>query len=438
MALVVLALTLVVSLLLAPATLALFGLLADVANLVMPVPDVLGKVGRLLDAIIDSKLPVPVTRLLALGVVAALPGFMILVAVWARLGRIAFERNPDALREAIGLREPRSGDFEEQQLANVVAEMAVAAGCRPPRLALIDSPACNTGILGDGEGATIIVTRGLVDRLDRDQTQALVGQAIAALANGDGILARRMLHLGMLIGLLMLMAQSPLDLGKRARLKPLFRMRGAREGGADLAALRSVLDSASSDADDSTTPQTTPNKWRERALLPLTGSMLIGILIVPIAVMLLIAPLSSMIWRRRRLLADATAVQFTRDPQALADAYAALSQTDTRLDSRARWLGDLFVLDAGASSNLSVGSPYPRLVTRIARLDAMGANVALAAKAPIPPWFWLALAPLVALVVGLLGAVVVLGTWASLALNGLFLVLPTALIHAMLRAFGHA
>src|SRR5574337_622044 len=421
MALVVLALTLVISLLQAPATLALFGLLAVVANLVMLVPDVLGKVGRLLDAIIDSKLPVPVTRLLALGVVAALPGFMILVAVWARLGRIAFERNPDALREAIGLREPRSGDFEEQQLANVVAEMAVAAGCRPPRLALIDSPACNTGILGDGEGATIIVTRGLVDRLDRDQTQALVGQAIAALANGDGILARRMLHLGMLIGLLMLMAQSPLDLGKRARLKPLFRMRGAREGGADLAALRSVLDSASSDADDSTTPQTTPNKWRERALLPLTGSML-----------------SSMIWRRRRLLADATAVQFTRDPQALADAYAALSQTDTRLDSRARWLGDLFVLDAGASSNLSVGSPYPRLVTRIARLDAMGANVALTAKAPIPPWFWLALAPLVALVVGLLGAVVVLGTWASLALNGLFLVLPTALIHAMLRAFGHA
>ncbi|MEO6801241.1 MAG: M48 family metalloprotease [Rhodanobacter sp.] len=377
-------------------------------------------------------------RLVELGLMAALPGFMILLAVWVRLGLIAFERNPDALHEAIGLRHPRAGDFEEGQLANVVAEMAVAAGCQPPRLALIDSAACNTGILGEGEGATIIVTRGLVDHLDRGQTQALVGQAIASLANGDGLLAKRMLHLGMLIGLLMLIAQSPLDQAKRDRLKPLFRMRGARDSAADPAVLRSVLGNASSKPDDGAAPETTPNKWRERAMMPLTGSMLIGILIVPIAVMLLVAPLDGMIWRRRRLLADATAVQFTRDPQALAEAYAALSQADTKLDSRARWLGDLFVLDAGARSNLRVSSPYPRLATRIARLDAMGANVALAVNARRPLWVWLALGPLVALVVSLLGTVIVLCTWLSLALNGLFLVLPTALIHAVLRTLGHA
>lgn len=67
MALVVFAVTLVISLLLAPVALALFGLLADVVNLVVPVPDVLGKIGRLLDSIIDSKLPIPVARLVALG-----------------------------------------------------------------------------------------------------------------------------------------------------------------------------------------------------------------------------------------------------------------------------------------------------------------------------------------------------------------------------------
>lgn len=369
---------------------------------------------------------------------AALPGFMILVAVWMRLGRIAYVRNPDALRDAIGLRDPRTGDLEEQQLANVVGEMAIAAGCQPPRLALVDSAACNAGLLGEGERATIIVTRGLVDRLDRAQTQALVGQAIAALGNGDGILAERMLHLGMLIGLLMLIAQSPIDQGKRAKLKPLFRIRSARDSGADLAVLRSVLGNVSSDADDSAAQQTASNTWRDWILMPLMGSMLIGILIVPIAVMLLVAPLEGMIWRRRRLLADATAVQFTRDPQALAEAYAALSRVGTTLDSRARWLGDLFVLDAGANSSFRVSSPYPSIASRIARLDAMGANVALESKAAKPLWFWLVLAPLVALVVGLLGAVVVLGTWLSLALNGIFLVLPTALIHAVLRTLGHA
>ena len=438
MALVVFLITLVISLLLAPAVLALFGLLADVVNLAVPVPDVLGKVGHLLDSVIDSELPVPVARLVSLGVMAALPGFLILVLVWMRLGRIAFERNPDALREAIGLRDPRSDDLEEQQLANLVAEMAIAAGHQPPRLALIDSTACNLGLLGKGERATIIVTRGLVDRLDRGQTQALVGQTIAALGNGDGILAERMLHLSMLIGLLMLIAKSPLDQGKRAKLKPLFRVRSARDSGTDLAALRSVLGNASSDSDDGAAHQAVSNKWRERALMPLTGSMLIGILIVPVAVMLLVVPLEGMIWRRRRLLADATAVQFTRDPQALVEAYAALSHADTKLDSRARWLGDLFVLDAAASSSLRVSSPYPSLATRIARLDAMGANVELAAKAPKPLWIWLALAPLVALAVGLLVTVIVLGTWLSLALNALFLVFPTALIHGVLRMFGHA
>ena len=438
MSLVVFAMTLVISLLLAPVTLALLGLLADLVNLAVPMPDVLGRIGRLLDSVIDSKLPVPVSRLVVLGVMAALPGFVILIAVWMRLGRIAFERNPDALRDAIGLRDPRTGDFEEEQLANLVAEMAIASGRHPPRLALLDSKACNAGLLGAGERATIIVTRGLVDRLDRGQTQALVGQAIAALGNGDGILAERMLHLGMLIGLLMLLAQSPIDKAKRARLKPLFRFRGAQDSAADLVTLRSVLGNASSDSDDGGAQQTTSSAWRERALLPLMGSMLVGILIVPIAVMLVVAPLDGMIWRRRRLLADATAVQFTRDPQALAEAYAALAQADTKLAWSARWLGDLFVLDAGASSNFRVSSPYPRIATRIARLDALGASVALVAKASMPRWVWLVLAPLVALVVSLLGALVVMGTWLSLALNGLFLALPTALMHAVLRALGHA
>ena len=128
----------------------------------------------------------------------------------------------------------------------------------------------------------------------------------------------------------------------------------------------------------------------------------------------------------------------SRDPQALAEAYAALAEARKTLDSSAPWLGDLFVLDAGASSNLRIGSPYARIATRIARLDAMGANVTLKAKTPMPPWVWLVLAPLIALMVGLLATVIVLGTWLLLALNGLFLALPTALIHAALRALGHA
>jgi Zn-dependent protease with chaperone function len=79
---------------------------------------------------------------------------------------------------------------------------------------------------------------------------------------------------------------------------------------------------------------------------------------------------------RRRLLADATAVQFTRDPTALARAYLALTRWPTALDLGLRWPGELFLLDAKTASNMSPGSPYPSLTRRIERLNAMGAHVA--------------------------------------------------------------
>jgi Zn-dependent protease with chaperone function len=438
MALAVFAVTLLISLLLAPVAFALIGLLADLVNLVVPAPDLLRSFGGTIDAIVNSKSPVPIARLIELALVAALPGFIALVAIWRRLGRIAVEHDFDALRAALGLREPRAGDLEEHQLANVVEEMAIAAERGAPGLVLLDSAGCNLGIFGEGDRAAIVVTRGLVDRLDRAQTEALIGQATAALGNGDGLLAERMLRLDLMIGLLMLIAQAPMEKSAREALRPLVRIRRADEG-AELASLRSVLGGApESSRGDDEAASGTARSWRDWAIMPLMGSMLIGILIVPISVMLLVAPLHGLIWRRRRLLADAMAVQFTRDPEALAEAYRALAGQRTELDLKARSLGNLFVLDTGAASNLGLGSPYPRLETRIARLDAMGAHVALPAKTRVPVWVWAALSPIAAVMVAMLGAVVVLGTWLSLAINGLFLAVPTALIHVALRAIGHS
>lgn len=439
MTVVVIVITLAISLLLAPITYALVGLILDLVNLAAPTPNLIGAAGRALDAVTDAHRALPIVRIAEIGMLAALPGFMALLLVWWRLGRIVAKGNHEALHTVLGLRDPHPMDLEERQLGNVVDEIAIAAGRPPPRLQVLDADACNLCLLGDDKQAVLVVTRGVLKNLDRAQTEALVAQAIAALGNGDGRLALRMLHLDLMIGLLTLLARAPVDKTARVALKPILRM-GSRGGGLD--ALRSAL-GASEGGDDaqpvtagSGTPESSDSDggWRNWLLLPLMGSALIGILVVPFSVGLLVAPLNGMLWRRRRLLADATAVQLSRDPQALAEAYAAVGKKQTAVGLRMRGLGDLFLLAPGTRSNLSLGSPCPKLSTRIARLDAMGASVDQGKRERVPLWVWLVGVPVGLVVVGLCCAVVVLGIWLSLALNALFLGVPTALLHFGLRA----
>jgi Zn-dependent protease with chaperone function len=433
----VFAITLVISLLLAPLAFALLGLLADFVNLVVPTPDLLGALGRVIDAGVQSHRPALVSRIVELTILAALPGFALLIAGWRRLGRIAIKRDLDALRAGLGMRDPKPDDLEELQLTNLVEEMAIAAGRPAPRLQLIDGDACNLGLYGNDTHAAIFVTRGLLDRLDRAETQALIGQAVAALGNGDGLLAERLLHLELMIGLLTLLAQAPMDAAARATLRSLLRMRRGAKDMDDLTVLRSVLGDSPAASDEESSQSDSARSWHDWILMPLMGSMLIGILIVPVSVMLFVAPLNGMIWRRRRLLADAMAVQFTRDPEALANAYVSLSRHSSELDPGMRWLGNVFLLRTRGGSVLDLGSPCPRYETRVARLDALGASVALPARPRMPWWVWVVLAPLGALLLSLLGFVIVMGTWLSLAINALFLALPTAFVHLVLRAIGH-
>lgn len=435
MAAVVFAVTLVVSLLLAPLAFALIGLLADLVNLVVPAPNPLGALVRMVRAADEPGHSLPVATIFGLGVLAALPGFAVLAGAGARLGRIAAARDFDTVHATLGSRDLRSDDLRETQLGNVVAEMAIAAQHAPPRVQVIDSDACNLGVLGEGSRAALVVTRGLLDRIDRAQLEAVVADAVAALGNGDGLLAARMLRLDMTIGLLALLAHAAMEKPARRVLWRVLRMRGDN---VDPDALRHVLgepvpETRAPDA----AARASRSTWRDWLMMPFIGSMLVGILIVPVCTLLLIAPLSGLMWRRRRLLADAMAVQFTRDPQALGEAWAAVAKLDTGLDLQRPWLGNLFVLDAGGAFNLSLGSPYPRLTTRVARLDAMGASVALPESRRWPVWLWALVLVLGAIVGGLLGLVVVLGAWLSLALNGLFLALPTFALHAALRALGH-
>src|SRR5205085_8178273 len=114
----------------------------------------------------------------------------------------------------------------------------------------------------------------------------------------------------------------------------------------------------------------------------------IGAVIVPVTTTFVIGPLLALLWRRRRLLADATAVRLTRNPQALAEAYLACMGQRTTLGDKAPWLVNVFALDVAPAPLLKLVSPWPGYRRRIERLVAQGAIVELPVE-PARPRAWL-------------------------------------------------
>lgn len=430
---IVAVLALVIAMLLAPPAFVAIGLLLDVANLAVPTLDLFARAMDWGDRL-QRAAGVPPAEIAAVLALVALPGLALLALGWWRLGRLAATHQQAALQSALGLRAPRGDDIEEIQLHNLVEEMAIAAGRSPPTLYLLDHLHCNLGLIGDDDAAAVFVTRGVLDRLGRDQTQALVAQLIAALGNGDGRMAERMLRLTEMVGLFMLLSEAPMSALARDALRPLIGLHGARKGEDAIAALCHVLSDPWSFT-DRTNREQRPDRltWRDYALMPLMGSVMIGLLIVPIVSVCLLAPLLGLAWRRRRFLADAMAVQFTRHPQALAEAYAALHALPTQLGLKVPWLMHLFALDVVAMDAMRLVSPYPRLSERVKRLNAQGAQVPVPVDRRTPLWVRLVMAPLIVVVMGLLGVLVYLATFLSIALNALFLLLPAGLLHVLLR-----
>jgi Zn-dependent protease with chaperone function len=325
---------------LAPPLVAVVIVIADGLNLFVPgTPNVFEMLMG------SAPLPTPLGTWLGPALIL-LPGTVLALASWTIVSRLTFRSEVASLLLREAAREPRTGDLEEQQLGNVVAEMAIAAGIQPPNLRLVDAPAMNAVALGSGvNGTTIVVTRGLLDALDREETQAIIGHLIASVGNGDLRIAHYILTMYATVGLLERLPFTPLDPGMRVRVRMV--VRSARAGDTtsdeDLGAL--ALELYRSPGEDGGSivqsdlfdlmkrPRAPKITWVERLPKPLAQGIAWPLFYVTMAqsmcrltlLGLFVNPLLALLWRRRRLLADASAVQLCRDPTALARALAKLS-----------------------------------------------------------------------------------------------------------------
>ena len=246
-----------------------------------------------------------------------------------------------------------SRDEAAQRLRNVVEEMAIASGRPAPRVFVLRrQDAINALTAGRrAEDAVLIVTRGCIDRLTRDELQAVVAHEFSHLLHGDTALDARLVAL--LSGLLFI-----------------------PELGTDL------LRAGWAEGTDPRTHQPTAGPTPLLVLAPL------GLLVVAVgfAGFLLARALQAAASRQREFLADASAVQFTRNPAGLAAALATIAAAPAeRLTGPAASakLGHLHFVAARRSILLDWFSAHPPLAARLAALAHPVPAVAPPGRVPL-------------------------------------------------------
>lgn len=240
-----------------------------------------------------------------------------------------------AVAEALGGRPINADtrDPDERRLLNVVEEMAIASGLPVPLVYVLEEEGINAFAAGHTpQDAAIGVTRGAIQSLSRDELQGVVAHEFSHVLHGDMRLNMRLIAL--LYGILVIGLVGRMLLRGTATRRM---VRGSRQNNAQVVLLGAGL-----------------------------ALMLVGF-IGTLCGNLIKAAVS----RQREFLADASAVQYTRNPAGLAGALkrvAAHAQGSELRAAQAEEFSHLY-FGRGVSGLRGLTATHPPLATRIRRLE---------------------------------------------------------------------
>ena len=358
-------------------------------NLAHPIPlafwQFLDQMGRTVPVVFDQIGTVADTKSLAgvdwalmgrIALAVIIPGIATMFLAWLWVKALFRRAGAGGILLSLGARAPKPNDLEERQLVNLVEEMSIAAGIHPPAVMLLDHAAANVATVGSTEtDATLVVTRGLLAKLDRDQTQAVIGHAIASIVNGDLTVLTRLLSAFQTFGLLSVVLNAPAESGARRSLwravKSTFRRRDRTEI-EQVAALLASGDATDSKGHGARGSGRVP-EFLAVLMLPIALGAATAQFLSMLGAQILYGPMLAALWRARRYLADASAIQLTRNPTALAAALPLLDAGDKGLTPGLTGL--LFVVGTGSGSIPVWGGFHPNVWKRRNRLEAAGAVV---------------------------------------------------------------
>jgi heat shock protein HtpX len=221
------------------------------------------------------------------------------------------------------------------QLMNVVEEMRLASGQPMPRVYVIPDTAPNAFATGrDPKHASLAVTSGLLEKMDREELQGVVAHEMSHIRNFD---IRFMLLIGVMVGTIALIADWFLRISFWSGVGG--RRRGSSEGGGGAMAVVAIV-----------------------ALLLSVLSPIIGRLVMLAAS------------RRREGLADVSAVELTRNPLGLAAALRKIADDPEVLEVANKATQHLYIVNpikAFEKRSSSMWDTHPPLAERIQVLESL-------------------------------------------------------------------
>jgi heat shock protein HtpX len=251
---------------------------------------------------------------ISLSIGGGLVGVIAGVAAAMALTFFAYSRSDKLALAATRAREADPNQFG--QLHNLVEQMALAAGIPKPKVYVVHDPAPNAFATGKGpESASVAVTTGLLERLNRDELEGVVAHELAHIRNYD----------------IRVMTVAVATAGSVAVLTDIFwRLMffgsvGRRRGG------------------------------NERGGNPLA---LIALVVVAIFAPIAAALLKAAISRKREALADASAVAFTRYPTGLRRALEKLDADSTVIQHVSHATSHLWIESPDDRVNVKGGAKF--------------------------------------------------------------------------------
>jgi Zn-dependent protease with chaperone function len=226
---------------------------------------------------------------------------------------------------------PNTADALERRLLNVVEEMAIAAGVRVPKAYIMDDErGINAFAAGyDVSNAVVAITRGTLETLNRDELQGVIGHEFSHILNGDMRLNVRML--GVLEGIVFLSAIGAFLMRNSGRV------RGRNSGGIVLAMLAVGL----------------------------------ALFVIGYIGLFFARLIKAAVSRQREFLADASSVQFTRNPDGLAGALDQIAAAPSGARISNRYAEEMAHMYFGQAISVWLGGifdTHPPLAERIARV----------------------------------------------------------------------
>ena len=265
---------------------------------------------------------------------SAIAGLFIAILVWAILSLVGYFQGDSILLSMSRAKKIKRDDHP--RLYNVVEEMKIASGLeKMPDIYIIDDPALNAFATGrDPNKASVAITSGLLQKLNRDELQGVIAHEISHVKNRDVLL---MSMCSILLGTIVILAWY----GSRLAFF------GAMTGG-----------------------RRSSSRGGGQGNMIILVVSLVFMILAPIMAQLIYFAIS----RKREYLADASAALYTRYPEGLASALEKLGSSTGQLKSANQATAPMYIVNPFRKKGMKasdLSSTHPPISERIRILRAM-------------------------------------------------------------------